>query len=733
MNDRSTFLHARDPDTGVEFTSPYAFVPLVKPLPSPFGDDVPSHARPEKDGACGHIDVEWVFERPALVGGSDPRDGWATFAEDARGVPILPGGTTRGLIRSLLEIATGSRMDHYDHDAHFAVRDSEDKRIWKEAMPSATDRAFSFGWLRPADPGRIPSAHNFDGWVIELVERAHQLETSSVVPDVAQFEKKNVAGKMAELVALKRLHISATTESKPEPKPVEEKQKAVFNPRGTISGWVVVTGVDPAREMATTTARADTKGPKAKKYATLFVDQPGLRVFPVPPEVMRRFVKTHNTTPGKGECAWDYWLALLKDGMPKNASGASMPGIPVFIGHEFHAAASGGQKNSRPINPRDDQKARNDQLAALLKQLEGPAGRRKAAQDATLVYLSLSRFVKVPHKRSLRDVIESQDHVLDMRLDFARALFGQVPPEKIEAEVEGKPGRGALKGRVSFGEADLVAPRKVPSPLEKIGATLAPRASFWPYYLRPGGAVGTEPYDYSDSNSRIAGWKRYPVRAQAIGFTRDERTGGSPAPAGGSHSIEAKMRFLPATKECPLIFRGRIYLHNLKPAEIGALLWALTWGGVLSGERQPQRHQIGRGKPQGYGVCFCRVTKLDLETNIGEAPKSAAAYVSDFQTFVLGAWNASENEEKASAFASLPMIAPLLAMADPAIAEGLENRLVYPSVPKRVWQSGEYTTPRPAGNMSPDSSPSLEGYKNVKKAAALSTGRSVLPPYPRSR
>jgi hypothetical protein len=338
--------------------------------------------------------------------------------------------------------------------------------------------------------------------------------------------------------------------------------------------------------------------------------------------------------------------------------------------------------------------------------------------------------VKIPHRRSLRQIVEAQGHGIDAPLDFARAMFGQVPPEKLAPEIEEKPGRGALKGRVFFGEASLSGDGLHQTD-DKIGVTMAPRASFWPYYLKPGDP--SEPYDYSNPTSEVAGWKRYPARPQAVPFLRDDRPT-APAPnAHGLRSTESGMRFLRASAQKPLVFRGEIRFHNLKPAEIGALLWALTWGDGKCGARKPQRHLVGRGKAQGYGLCFARVVKARIETNLGDPAPEASVYLNAFRSHVLAAWNARQ-QAQAATFEQLPMVEAVLAMSDPAVADGLEPRLIYPSVPPRLWRDGAYTTPRPVAGANQDSSPSLDGYKAVRDAAGSAERRSsVLPPYPRRR
>ena len=727
MSERTDFLNARsqvsrkvngrDTNVTIDFTAPYAFIPLEAPLPSAFGDAMPSHARPERDGACGVLTVEWAFERPVLVGGSGRgKQDFAVFATDAAGRPTLPGATTRGLMRSLIEIATCSRMEFYDRDAHFAVRDSDDKRVWKPASPVGQDRALSFGWLRRrSDRSKVAGERDYEGWVIEAVQQAWQLETSTFVPNLLAFEALNVREKMGELEQIRRLRIKANLVRKENAPSYVERQYARYHPQGEISGWVIVTGVDPARG-----ANANAT-PAPKRFATLFVDQKQDNLFDVPPEVMRRFIKTHNTTPGEGEGAWDFWRERLNKDIEGDDE-TKMPGIPVFIGHGL---------KTKNVNPRNQQDRRNADLKALLTRLQSEQGRKEAADDPTLLYLSLSRFPKVPHARSLRQIVEAQGHGLDAPLDFARAMFGQVPPEKLDPEIEEKPGRGALKGRVFFGEARL-GEALSPKSEDKIGATMSPRASFWPYYLKPGDP--SQPYDYSNPTSEVAGWKRYPVRAQTTPFLRDDRRNAPAAGANGLRSTESGMRFLRATPQQPLVFRGEIRFHNLKPAEIGALLWALTWGDGDDGRRRRQRHLVGRGKAQGYGMCFARVVKTQIEPNLGGAALSAGEYVRHFKDHVLGRWNAIKPGDAAADFESLPMIAALLAMSDPDLAAGLESRLAFPSFPPRAWTNGLYSPPPPAPGMNADSSPSLEGYKLVRDAARNGPRHtSVLPRYPRSK
>lgn len=54
-------------------------------------------------------------------------------------------------------------------------------------------------------------------------------------------------------------------------------------------------------------------------------------------------------------------------------------------------------------------------------------------------------------------------------------------------------------------------------------------------------------------------------------------------------------------------FRARIRGHNLRPTELGALVWALEFGG-----EQKLVHSLGMGKPYGYGQVICRIRESKL-------------------------------------------------------------------------------------------------------------------------
>lgn len=767
MTDREVFRNAEATDSEVsgklQLVAPYNFIPLEAPLLSCFGDAVPSHARPLPDGVCGALTVDWLFEQPVLVGGGK-EDHATTFTTDADSKPAIPGSTIRGLLRNVIEIASGSRVDIVDRDAHFAVRDSR-AEYWRAHSPLARDgsRAMSFGWLVRRNPKAAFGERTYDGWSLKVVEKAWQIETAHLLrsvnctTEVSVFETMSVKAKYDELAAHGDARIKFSTTEKEGARSFEESRKAVVDARAGNLGWIVFTGVDPNRG-----------GVKRKRYATVFESTDDVDAgHPLPADLVRRFIRVHSTASGGERAegprgAWDFWFAAYRDRCadkrdergpwPRASDGTPIPGIPVFIVHKVPTKprrGRGGETESQ-FDARNEHGRRAIELRKVLRSLQsqvGRKGRRGESVKPEDLFLNLSRFVKVPHRYGTEDLLASDGHGESGPLDFARALFGQVPSEKKEEAAESE-GGVALKGRVFFGAAALDHKPERNQYREEIGTTMTPRASFWPYYLRPDeepGPTKYEQFDYSNEKSRLAGWKRYPVRSNSAPlapFPWDDRQthlGERQKKTGYVAPTEAAMRFLMASEAKPLRFTGTTRFHNLKPAELGALLWAITWG-AFDGRGispVPQRHLIGRGKAQGYGRCRAEMRKLKIEPNMGDQALDPAEYVRSFREHVTQQYALKHPDAKVTGFEGLPMVKQLLAMADPVVAAGLEARLTYPRHPfapqierAKALAGGKIVQ----GGLDDEKTPSLVGYTGIRAAAieAAENGKPPvrLPPYP---
>ncbi len=221
--------------------------------------------------------------------------------------------------------------------------------------------------------------------------------------------------------------------------------------------------------------------------------------------------------------------------------------------------------------------------------------------------IGLARMFRLASVDSVHTCIRrSSDRHLDPAvLDLPTLLFGRA----------GDPERGihGLAGRVVFTHA--VAEGKVGEEGPLVTVPGAPKPSFYPNYVvqptkpkDPGRLDGDTyatwtPLPQAERPElcapRIRGWKRYPVRP-------DSEVRVPPPPPRSGAKVRVRLYPLPAGTR----FHGEVRFHNLKPAELGALIWALTWGG-----RSELRHALGMGRPFGWGQLSIELGDVQIEPN----------------------------------------------------------------------------------------------------------------------
>ena len=653
-----------DPEAGqsVKFQAPFTFAPLSPVCESPWGKNLPSMGRPHKDGVCGELALRWTFDRPVLVGGAASNGSFVTID----GEKALPGATTRGLIRNVLEIATSSRMRLTDRSAHHAVRDMEDEiGHWASRNPVDPNypqngvRRSAFWLTHPMAGQNIDLERVYEGW--RLTEgREVQIETAKLYAfwkltsaEQRDFETKNVRAKYDWLARRSSLRAVLKFD-------VGADGKAVPSANGKHEGWLFLTGADPKR---------------AKKHETVFFTPRAAGGFAAPAGMMRRLFRIYGTAyrneSEQSTGALGVWLDALAEGrLPGLGANVRIDAMPAFM-----------------VTYENEVERVNEATLA-----------EAAAHNA---FLAMSRMVKVPHKRSIGAVLDRNGHKTDGDfLDFVEAFFGFVPDE-IGEGAEEKPTAIARKGRVAFGMGRLAAGGADESGTTT-GVTMSPRTSYWPFYAAPkppsrAGGNTTRPADWSSDDVTVAGWKRYPVRKSQGAFGQGE---------GG---VVSEMRFTRAGTA----FEQRVRLHNALPEEVGGLLWALTLGAPdgLDGGAHGLRHAIGRGKAQGFGSASCRIGGLDgLERNDGGTVQAAADFVAAFKAYALTKAQAAARAQRGVAipesFETIPAVATLLATANPEIGEAVKERLAYPDEP-----------PRAAGAGAEGETRSLAGYRKIRKAA----------------
>lgn len=247
--------------------------------------------------------------------------------------------------------------------------------------------------------------------------------------------------------------------------------------------------------------------------------------------------------------------------------------------------------------------------------------------NGKLQHFGLSYMYKLPFKYRIPELEPIKSYEKDR--DLAHILFGFTEKED------------GLKGRVMFGHA--LAEESSIKELKTVGAILGePKASYFPYYLTQFQTNGRY-YTYDDLNAVLRGFKRYPIKNKE----------GKSVVGDNSRVVS---HFKPLDKGAK--FRLKVRFHNLKGAEIGALLSAITFYGYSD----QFYHNLGTGKPLGYGKVKVTVNGLKFLN------KSVEEYMLDFENLITSinpTWLAS------------PQIKELFAMAKDGVNEEF---LQYPSV-----------------------------------------------------
>lgn len=591
--------------------APYNFVPLSRWVHQP-EMDYPNEVSkvsldlPFRDGACGEIPFALVADTPLLVGSEQEKQrgaaGEVRFAQAPDGTYLVPGSALRGMLRNVIEIACFGRMRQVDN-ARYGLRD-----ITRADTPYAqkVNREIQSGFVRRVDGGRrvlVPS--RFAKLSHADLERWWGERTPIFRGGTGVRKKYDLWAEFSRRQRIGNpLSIPCTIEGAPG-------QERVRSLSGPTLAYPVLTGQINDRD----------RNRNAKQHDFVFYDRNDSAVVPVADEDWRAFLLIHGDRDrargGEGDAmrpSWpDHWRGCFDRGDE----------VPVFW-----------------IDAGSDRE-----------------GRRR-------VRIGLARMPKLAWDWSIHELIENTaaEHLNGPAqggaYDLADLMFGSLGDT---------PGR-VLKGRVSVGHA-LAEPldgRQVQP--ERHGPTIlnGPKPTYFPNYIRQQPASGWRlrkgqeyaGYIRTDENQspEIRGFKRYPARPQA------EAQPLTPEQQQGSQEVANILHPLPAGTR----FSGRIVFHNLRPAELGALVWALTWGG-----NEKLRHSLGMGKPFGFGqVHFdidwsCSRVTYNRTLEAGAAALDQNSACADLERHMQAAY---ERSGLPSTWRESPQIRALLATANPARA-----------------------------------------------------------------
>ena len=207
-------------------------------------------------------------------------------------------------------------------------------------------------------------------------------------------------------------------------------------------------------------------------------------------------------------------------------------------------------------------------------------------QSNGIKHFGLAYMYKLPFKHSIHELnpIRPYKDIIKQIVNLPDLIFGYTDDNN------------SLKGRVFISNAMAISASVLPERREILGS---PKASFFPFYLQQPKKNGNH-YSYQDSDAILSGYKRYPLQdpnnhqAFEVRYTAEQR-----------NNPNVFTHFKPLAEGTEFILKIRF--HNLKKAEIGALLSALTF----HGNEKSVFHNIGMAKPLGYGKI--KISELQLK------------------------------------------------------------------------------------------------------------------------
>jgi CRISPR-associated protein (TIGR03986 family) len=673
-------------------TAPFRFARIPRKVYTPAWGQLVSHDVPFKDGISGEIGLEIIARSPLIVGGArgkppqdDATEVWPCTTPDGTKWTI-PGSTLQGMVRSILEVAAFGKLGPNVANQRFGLRDISGSATGKALYQPrvTTGRGTRDDPFRPLpQPGWLVRRRDGTKWVVRchtarphgnrilaLCGAAQDSQLDHVLKSRSDAEKRSKAilgaRKAATHAGSPGLECHALLggeqphlHNRPWGPQYIKYEKCILTATAqpaSVPVTLVMTGKSAAGYGS---------GQKKREFAFYGPARPavaaatdleaafGGKVLPVTSRAWADFMLIHEPDTGRNAARnpnWDYWKPEFEAGNP----------VPIFYLEE------------------------KGEVVAL-----GTAQMFKLA-------MSLSSHDALAHS--------SADHVTEAGdYDLPSLIFGGTGGEK------GQPFRHNLRRRAAFDTATGPIVRLDPPPNDSAGRAgtfetamgpdvrpdhrhridgrdpdvrilMSPKPSYFPIYVRQVPGQRAHELSFRDT-PRGRQWAPYcgfePVEERGDGYGRPELAGVKIWPAAGQGALRPKQEPPKATDRIRTrlntlapgaTFTTTLRFHNLRPAELGAILWALTFGdkAALQGGETPLRHRLGMGKPYGAGEVEIRINGVALRANSGEADLDAKALVDRFQALM---------EKQVQNWGGSPQVAALQQAADPG--RNAANDLTY--------------------------------------------------------
>lgn len=605
--------------------APYNFVPLSAWIFKPDWAHQVSHDLPFSDGISGTLELEIKAHTPILVGGQQKKStegsGKVHFFQSPDKRYAIPGTSLKGMIRNVLEIASFGKMRLVDEHQWLSVRDlTTGGEFYRQHLSQPLGQ----NTYRPLARA---------GWLKLVTIESTTAEGQKVKNIYWQITPCQYARvEQADLIKWGK------TQGIKNPEQIIEKQTSVNKYKLFQSALNVNFDLEGKKRWA----HGPTHRPLLLEYAKA---QPTLG---------------HGTLQGQ----------LVFTGQPAKNTGEKGRKHLEFI---FYAPTA------NPQNVDETVIHAFQQIHADSEEWQHWYEKMRHDQSVPVFYLEkageidslgLAMMYRLPYQNSIGETIKhtNWEHLQDNFYDLPELLCGTVTEDKTEF---------TLKSRISFSLAYLQNQPEIQS-IERLPLTIlgSPKASYYPSYVQqnksPQLSNGQSYMTYMDKTAEVRGWKRYPIPI-------NPRWTVPKADPGLSHKVKVKLYPL-AEGAC---FKCAVKIHNLRPQELGALIWALTWGSDPN-----LRHGLGMGKPFGLGQVSIQIKpdswqKLRTNHPTGTVPSQAKCQ-QDFVDMMEQAWqNAEKTGPQKNAqvkWADSEQLKQLLAMANPEIAQGQVDQLAYMSL-----------------------------------------------------
>lgn len=222
-------------------------------------------------------------------------------------------------------------------------------------------------------------------------------------------------------------------------------------------------------------------------------------------------------------------------------------------------------------------------------------------QNGKIAAIGLTRMLRYPYKYTVGEAVKNAcPDIENAKPDLAETIFGYIR------------GNEQQKGRVVFSHAfcknDAISDDKL---IDVSGVLGQPKASYYPFYLNQSNR-DRKYVTYDTAGLKIAGRKRYRISdGSPLHLPQNEK----------NDKVISHFLALPAHN----VFLSKIIVHNLRKAEIGALLSAITIN-----RTKGCFHNLGLAKSFGYGKIECSVSLKGLQYD-------EETYIRAFEEEMIGA------------------------------------------------------------------------------------------------